>query len=232
MNIIPIKASRILEELFPDGQKSYETNESQQHWTNCSWFSDKPLDPFLPILLAARSIVTEGPQWSLSLKIVLSQEELSYLSYSSSPGRATCIHTPVYSGSNILTPFVSTEDSSERYPGYTAAHRVSRASLVAQTFNPWIGKIFWKRKWQPTPVLLPGKFHGLRSLVGYSPWGHKESNTTERVHFLFTYRISWYLMGNLCYCSVSPHAQFCFSHSLPSVIPRSAAQMCTHISVL
>jgi len=45
--------------------------------------------------------------------------------------------------------------------------------------DPWVGKIPWRRKWQPTPVLLPGKFHGLRSLVGYSPWGHKESDTTE-----------------------------------------------------
>ena len=36
-----------------------------------------------------------------------------------------------------------------------------------------------ERKWQPTPVLLPGKFHGLRSLVGYSPWGYKESDMTE-----------------------------------------------------
>ena len=41
----------------------------------------------------------------------------------------------------------------------------------------------WSRKWQPTPVLLPGKFHGLRSLVGYSPWGRKESDMTERLHF-------------------------------------------------
>ena len=39
------------------------------------------------------------------------------------------------------------------------------------------------RKWQPTPVFMPGKFHGLRSLVGYSPWGRKESDTTERLHF-------------------------------------------------
>ena len=39
------------------------------------------------------------------------------------------------------------------------------------------------RKWQPTPVLLPGKFHGQRSLVGYSPWGRKESATTEQLHF-------------------------------------------------
>ena len=37
----------------------------------------------------------------------------------------------------------------------------------------------WRRKWQPTPVFLPGKSHGRRSLVGYSPWGHKESDMTE-----------------------------------------------------
>ena len=48
-------------------------------------------------------------------------------------------------------------------------------------FHPWAGKIPWRRKWQPTPVLLPGKFHGQRSVVGYSPWGHKESDTTERL---------------------------------------------------
>ena len=42
---------------------------------------------------------------------------------------------------------------------------------------------YWRRKWQPTPVLLPGKSHGWRSLVGYNPWGPKESDTTERLHF-------------------------------------------------
>ena len=52
-------------------------------------------------------------------------------------------------------------------------------------FDPWVGKILWRRKWQPTPVLLPGKSHGKRSLVGYSPWGCKELDTTERVHFHF-----------------------------------------------
>ena len=46
-------------------------------------------------------------------------------------------------------------------------------------FNPWVGKIPWRRKWQPTPVSLPGKSHGHRSLAGYSSWGHKESDTTE-----------------------------------------------------
>ena len=38
---------------------------------------------------------------------------------------------------------------------------------------PWVGKIPWRRKWQPTPVLLPGKSHGQRNLVGYSPWGRR-----------------------------------------------------------
>ena len=48
-------------------------------------------------------------------------------------------------------------------------------------FDPWIGKIPWRRKWQPTPVLLPEKVHGRRSLIGYSLWGRKESDTTERL---------------------------------------------------
>ena len=51
-------------------------------------------------------------------------------------------------------------------------------------FDPWVGKIPWRRKWQPTPALLPGESHGGRSLVGSSPWGRKESDTTERLHSL------------------------------------------------
>ena len=45
-------------------------------------------------------------------------------------------------------------------------------------FNSWVGKIPWKWKWQPTPAFLPGESHGKRDLVGYSPWGHKELDTT------------------------------------------------------
>ena len=51
-------------------------------------------------------------------------------------------------------------------------------------FNPWVRKISWSRKCQPTPLFLPGKFHGQRSLVVYSPWGCKESDTTEHTYFL------------------------------------------------
>ena len=45
-------------------------------------------------------------------------------------------------------------------------------------FDPWVKKILWRMKWQPTPVFLPGKSHGWRTLAGYSSWGCKESDTT------------------------------------------------------
>ena len=67
----------------------------------------------------------------------------------------------------------------------------SWSSLVAQLvnclqcgrpgFNPWVGKIPWRRERLPTPVFLPGEFHGQRSLVGYSLQGHKESDMTEKI---------------------------------------------------
>ena len=55
---------------------------------------------------------------------------------------------------------------------------------------------FWRRKWQPTPVFLPGKYHGWRSLVGYSPWDRKESDTTEQLHSHMLYFTK--SMASLC----------------------------------
>ena len=49
-------------------------------------------------------------------------------------------------------------------------------------FDPWVGKILWRRKWQPAPVVFPVKFRGQRSLVGYSPWGSKELDMTKQTH--------------------------------------------------
>ena len=55
--------------------------------------------------------------------------------------------------------------------------------------DSWVEKIPWRRKWQPTPVSLPGKSHGQRNLAGYSPWGHKESDMTE--WFNSSSRVGW-----------------------------------------
>jgi len=62
-------------------------------------------------------------------------------------------------------------------------------------FNPWVGKIPWRRKWQPALVLLPGKSHVQRSLAGCSPWGRKELDTTERFHFHFWWWPFWPVWG-------------------------------------
>ena len=62
-------------------------------------------------------------------------------------------------------------------------------------FNPWVGKIPWRRKWQPTPVFLPGESYGWRSLAGYSPCGHIESDMTEHAC------ISCYIL--VCVCMLS-----------------------------
>ena len=58
-----------------------------------------------------------------------------------------------------------------------------------------------RRQWHPTPVLLPGKSHEWRSLVGCSPWGSKESDTTERLHFHFSLSCIGEENGNLLQCS-------------------------------
>ena len=64
-----------------------------------------------------------------------------------------------------------------------------------------IYKVLRRRQWQPTPVLLPGKSHGQRSLVGCSPWGCEESDTTERLHFHFSRSCIGEGNGNPLQCS-------------------------------
>ena len=59
----------------------------------------------------------------------------------------------------------------------------------------------WRRQRHPTPVLLPGKSHGWRSLVGCSPWGHEESDTTEQLHFHFSLLCIGEGNGNPLQCS-------------------------------
>ena len=64
--------------------------------------------------------------------------------------------------------------------GEESGYQCSR--LRRWEFNPWVGKIPWRRKWQPTPLFLPGKSHGQRSLVAYNSWGPKESDTTWQIN--------------------------------------------------
>ena len=66
-------------------------------------------------------------------------------------------------------------------------------------FSPWVGKISWRwriswRKWQSTPIFLPGKSHGQKSLMGHNPWCHKESDTTEQLNNSSLWAGSWELL--------------------------------------
>ena len=62
------------------------------------------------------------------------------------------------------------------FPGHSV-----EPTCTKRRFNPWVKKIPWRRRWQPTPVFLPGKSHGQRSLVSFSPQGRKELHTAERL---------------------------------------------------
>ena len=80
------------------------------------------------------------------------------------------------------------------------SHRVGHdrsdlAAVAAAFIQPW------RRAYQPTPVLLPGKSHGWRSLVGCSPWGREESDMTEQLHFHFPLSCTGEGNGNPLQCS-------------------------------
>ena len=78
-------------------------------------------------------------------------------------------------------------------------------------FDPWVRKMPWKKKWQPTPVLLPGKFHGWRNFVGYSPWGCKESDTKPS-DFTFTFHFHSNILEFLVGASGKKSACQCRRH--------------------
>ena len=86
-------------------------------------------------------------------------------------GVHTCAYTHIHTHTHTHT---------HRFPRCLSG-KESTCQCRRRRLDPWVGKIPWRRKWLPTPVFLPGEFHGQRSLVSYSPWGHKESDMTQRL---------------------------------------------------
>ena len=89
-------------------------------------------------------------------------------------------------------------------------------------FDPWVSKIPWRIKWQPTTVLLPGKSHGQRSLAGYSPWGHKRVRhdlVIKQKNFLSGITCIFFLSIILFYkmkVSVAAFNKMCFKEQIHS----------------
>ena len=84
------------------------------------------------------------------------------------------------------------------FPGGSAGKEI-RLQCRRSRFDPWLGKIPWRREWLSTPVFLPGEFYGQRSLAGYRPWGHEESDMTEATkHMKYTNSKSLVWLGFRC----------------------------------
>ena len=91
----------------------------------------------------------------------------------------------------VLRTLAPCEDCSHSTSGFMSGKKVAQMvknlpAMQRLRFNPWVKKIPWRREQLPTSVFLPRESQGQRTLVGYSPWGHKESATTQRLTLSFS----------------------------------------------
>ena len=119
-----------------------------------------------------------------------------------------------------------------RLPGWLRGKESAcrRRRCRRRRFDPWVRKVTWRRRWHPTPVLLPGESHGQRGLAGYSPWGRKNQtrlsvhtctadSQTRACHLGHT-PPSWDLTAGQprgpCWCV--PPSSLCLNHSLGNLL--------------
>ena len=99
--------------------------------------------------------------------------------------------------------------------------------IAPAMFDPWVRKILWRRELQPTPMFLPGEFHGQRSLAGYSLWGHIELDTTEQkntFYFLSTFKVYYHFR----HTEVARTVQRFFTH-IPQMLTFTTFVLCMYI---
>ena len=118
-------------------------------------------------------------------------------------------------------------------PGFPGGSEVRASACIAGErpgFDPWVRKIPWRRKWQPTPVFLPGESHGWRRLVGYSPRVAKGRTRLSDFTFTFTFNPPGNEKQWTCVCSWRVgHSQSSFCHPLA---PEGANACAPHASSL
>ena len=134
-------------------------------------------------------------QWYLTLCHPHGLQPARLLCPWNSPGKNTGVGSHSFS-KGFSWPSDQPSSSALQADSLTSGHPLSYLGIpggsdgkvsvhnVQTRFNPWVRKIPWRRKWQPTPVFLPGEIHGQRSLEDYSPRGRKESHMTDRLHFI------------------------------------------------
>ena len=148
-----------------------------------------------------------------------------------SVGQAKSLKSPAMQGFFGREPRGFPDDSVVKNPA---------ASEGDSVFNPWVRKIPWNRKQEPTPGFLPGEFHGQRSLMGYSLWARKESDTTKhaRMHAArFQAECTDPQRGRLCWApgterplSSGKHILFCLSTGHEAGLPFMVKTRCTSLT--
>ena len=118
------------------------------------------------------------PTQGLSPGLLHCRQILYQLSHKGSPRILEWVAYP------LVSPAFNSSTTGIRLPCWLTWQRIC-LQCRRPGFNPWVRKISWRREWLPTPVFLPGESHGQRSLLGYSPWGHKESDMMKKPHFHF-----------------------------------------------
>ena len=163
------------------------------------------LPPFLPHI----SPLSTGTVLSETFLLCFKHIQPLYGNVLTSPDSDTCFFPPVLPVEPFLRPLHLWADRGSCFPDLGGEKSCLQCGRTG--FDPWVGKIHWRRKWQFTPVFLPGKSHGQRSLDGCSPWGHKESDTTEQLTLSFMaldiFNLFQFLM---LFSSVSVFAKFFF----------------------
>ena len=156
-------------------RKKLTTNSPWNDWSS-AWYQGSPWSAFLVYFPKCPSVPNQHLLWTLinhKAALKCSTDSLGlWFSELVSSSRTLYIRSP------------SGDSTNKHYgtglPWWLRWYRIC-LQCRRPAYSPWVGKIPWRREWQPTPVFLPGEFHGQSSLVGYSPWGCKELDTTEQL---------------------------------------------------
>ena len=148
-------------------------------------------------------VCAKSLQSCLTLCDLMDRSPQAPLPMQDSPGKNTGVSSHVLLQGDLPDPGI--KPSSFRSPVLAGGFLITISTWEAHYFKR-SSVYMWRRQWHPTPVLLPGKSHGWRSLVGCSPWGREESDMTERLHFHFSLSCIGEGNGNplLCSCLENP----------------------------
>ena len=164
-----------------DGYNITTPHSWKKHWILGPWAGDKMID--LSLTLVVHSFIHACISVIWQLNAVFQASYFCWGQDSEQYWNSSIFLWSLVEGIELLdngrqSSFIENMGWRRHFPG-GACGKESTCQCKRCRLDPWVGKIPWSRKWYPIPVFLPGKSHEQRSLVGYIPWGCKDSDTTE-----------------------------------------------------